>query len=81
MCLPVVLNTKNTGRLTCGVEVLEHDVCLSVVLRSRGMVCAYLWCRSQLDIRYIDLLAGCLNERRGRRSVSLLITCFCAFFG
>ena len=62
VCLHVVLNTKNTGRLTCGVEVKEHDVCLPVVLRSRGMVCAYLWCRSQLDIRYIDLLAGCLNE-------------------
>ena len=36
MCLPVVLNTKNTGRLTCGVEVLEHDVCLPVVLNTKN---------------------------------------------
>ena len=31
VCLPVVLNTKNTGRLTCGVG-------------SRSTMCAYLWC-------------------------------------
>ena len=45
MCLPVVLNTKNAGRLSCGVEVKEDDVCLPVVLSTKD-ACryAYLWC-------------------------------------